>query len=72
MNHYDEFAISNTTREERKALLEKGIAISRCSGNHPTLSPKIKALYQEYIDGHTELCDLQNKILAMYTQPVLK
>lgn len=58
------YLINDTTREKRKELVKKAYAISLASGEEPT--EETLELLKEYVDGKTELKDIQEKVINKY------
>lgn len=59
-----DLSIKNTTREQRKEIVKAALAISISGANIP--SNQTLTIVKEYIDGITELEDVQKKIIALY------
>ena len=59
------YLIKDTTREERKALVEKALMISLSGAEKPS-DDVIKLVY-EYINGEKELEEIQRIIIQKYT-----
>lgn len=59
-----DYSISNTTKKQRTEIIKKALAISMSGTDLPT--DKTLKLAKEYIDGITELDDIQKKIINMY------
>ena len=59
------YLIKDTTREERKALVEKALMISLSGAEKPS-DDVIKLVY-EYINGEKELEEIQKIIIQKYT-----
>lgn len=58
--------IKDTTREERKKIIEDAIAISSVDSLPPTdMGMK---LYHKYIEGEMELSDITQYLIAAYKQ----
>ena len=58
------YLIKDTTKEQRKQLVKKAYAISLASGEEP--SEETLEMLKEYIDGKTELREIQEKIINKY------
>ena len=58
------YLIKDTTPEERQLLVEKALAISLSGANPP--SKEVLDLVYEYIDGRTELKEIQQRVLEIY------
>lgn len=59
-----EYLIKDTTKEERKKIVKQALAISLASNEIP--SDEVLEITKEYIDGKTELKDIQKKIIEKY------
>ena len=59
-----DLSIKNTTREQRKEIVKTALAISITGTDFP--SDKALEIVKEYVDGITEIEDVQKKILALY------
>ena len=55
------YLISETTREERIDLVNKALAISLSDAEYP--SKEVIKLVNEYIEGKTELEEVQKKVI---------
>lgn len=64
------YLIKDTTREERKALVEKALMISLSGAEKPS-DDVIKLVY-EYINGEKELEEIQKIIIQKYTNKETK
>lgn len=53
--------ICETTKEERQKIVNDAIAIGSLDAPEP--SERLKALFQEYIDGKKEIEDIQKEII---------
>lgn len=58
------YLIKDTTKEERKTIAKKALAISVSSNEMP--SKETIELVKEYIDGKTELEEVQRKVIERY------
>ena len=58
------YLIKDTTKEQRKELVKKAYAISLASGEEPT--DETLEMFKEYVDGKTELEEIQKKIINKY------
>lgn len=58
------YLIKDTTKEQRKELVKKAYAISVASGENPT--DETLELLKEYVEGKTELKDIQEKLINKY------
>lgn len=56
--------IADTTKEERKEIVKKALAISLTGAKMP--SQDVLDLAKEYIDGKTEIAEIQKKVLEKY------
>lgn len=59
-----EYLIKNTSREERKKLAKKALAISVSSDAMP--SKETLELVKKYVDGKIELEEVQTKVIERY------
>ena len=59
-----DLSINNTTREERKEIVKNALAISISGTDFP--SNEALQIVKEYVDGVTELDDVQKKIIKLY------
>ncbi len=59
-----DLSIKNTTREQRIQIVKNAIAISISGADFP--SDKALEIMKEYVDGKTEIEDVQKKIISMY------
>ncbi len=59
-----DLSIKNTTREQRKEIVKNALAISISGTDFP--SDKSLQIIKEYVDGITELEDVQKKIVFLY------
>ena len=58
------YLIKDTTREERKKIAKKALAISVGSNEMP--SDETIQIVKEYVDGITELKKVQKKVIERY------
>lgn len=58
------YLIKDTTKEQRIEIVKQALAISMSDADIPT--DKALSFAKEYINGITELKDVQSKIIAMY------
>ena len=58
------YLIKDTTREERKKIAKNALAISIGSNEMP--SKETIELVKEYVDGKTELEEVQKKVIERY------
>ena len=56
--------IKNTTKEQRKEIVKTALAISISGTDFP--SDEALKIAKEYVDGVTEIKDVQKKIIALY------
>lgn len=59
-----DLSIKNTTREQRKKIVKNALAISITGTDFP--SDKALEIVKEYVDGKSEIEDVQKKIIALY------
>lgn len=62
----DKYLISETTREERKALVKKALGISLLGADMP--SDDVLELAKQYIDGKIEIEEIKKKVIEKYTK----
>ena len=62
----DKYLISETTMEERKALVKKALGISLLGADMP--SDDVLELAKQYIDGKIEIEEIQKKVIEKYTK----
>lgn len=60
----DKYSIKNTTKEERKEIVKKALAISLLGADMP--SDDTLRLAKKYIDGEIELDEIQKIVLDKY------
>lgn len=60
----DKYSIKNTTKEERKEIVKKALAISLLGADMP--SDDTLKLTKKYIDGEIEIDELQKIVLEKY------
>lgn len=58
------YLIKDTTKQQRAEIIKQALAISMSGTDIPT--DKALSIAKEYIDGITELKDVQTKIIEMY------
>lgn len=58
------YLIADTSKEERKRIVKKALAISLTGGKMP--SQDVLDLAKEYIDGKIEITEIQKKVLEKY------
>lgn len=59
-----DLSIKNTTREQRKEIVKNALAISISGADFPT--DATLNIVKEYVDGKTELEEVQKKIINLY------
>lgn len=59
-----EYLIKNTTREERKKIAKKALAISIGSNEMPT--KEVIDIVKQYVDGEIELKEVQKRVIERY------
>lgn len=59
-----DLSIKNTTKEQRKQIVKQAIAISITGTDFP--SDEALKIVKEYVDGKTEIEEVQKKIIALY------
>ncbi len=59
-----DLSIKNTTREQRLDIVKNALAISITGADVP--DEKVLKIAKEYVDGITEISDVQAKIINMY------
>ena len=57
-------SIKNTTREQRKKIVKEALAISISGTDIPDIN--VLNIAKEYVDGKTEIEDVQKKVIALY------
>ncbi len=58
------YLIKDTTKQQRAEIIKQALAISMSGTDIPT--DKALSIVKEYIDGITELKDVQTKIIEIY------
>lgn len=58
------YLIKDTTKEQRRELVKRAYAISVASCEEP--SKEILEEFKEYVDGKTELKEIQERIINKY------
>ncbi len=58
------YLISETTKEERKKIVEKALSISLTGASKPT--DDVLSLVNDYIEGKKELKDIQKCVISYY------
>lgn len=61
-----DYSIKNTTREERKRIAKNALGISIASNEMP--SKETIEIVKEYVDGKTELEEVQRKVIERYKE----
>lgn len=61
-----DLSIKNTTREQRKEIVKTALALSVTGSDMPT--DKALKIMKEYVDGVSEIEEVQKKIIAMYKE----
>lgn len=61
-----DYSIGKTTKEERKELVKKALAISISGADMPT--DETLLLAKQYIDGKIELKELQKMVIDKYNK----
>ena len=61
-----DYSIKNTTREERKKMAKNALGISIASNEMP--SNETIEIVKEYVDGKTELEEVQRKVIERYKE----
>lgn len=56
--------IKNTTKQQRREIVKTAFALSMTDDNLPT--KKAASIIKEYIDGITEIEEVQQKIIKLY------
>lgn len=59
-----DLSIKNTTREQRKKIVKEALAISISGTDIPDID--VLNIAKEYVDGKTEIEDVQKKVIALY------
>lgn len=60
----DKYSVKNTTKQERKEIVKKALAISLLGADMP--SDDTLKLAKKYIDGEIELDEIQKIVLDKY------
>ena len=60
----DSFLIKNTTREERERIVAE--SIGKTSGSCDGCAAGVAEMYQDYIDGKKEICDINMEFSSRY------
>ena len=61
-----DLSIKNTTREQRKEIVKTALALSITGSDMPT--DETLKIMKEYVDGISEIEEVQKKIIAMYKE----
>lgn len=61
-----DLSIKNTTREQRKKIVKEALAISISGTDIPDIN--VLNIAKEYVDGKTEIEDVQKKVIALYQE----
>lgn len=61
-----DLSIKNTTKEQRLKIVKEAIATSITGSDMPT--DKAMLIMKEYVDGTSEIEEVQKKIIAMYQE----
>lgn len=61
-----DLSIKNTTKEQRKEIIKTAIALSITGSDMPT--DEALKIMKEYVDGISEIEEVQKKIIAMYKE----
>ena len=61
-----DLSIKNTTREQRKEIVKTALALSITGSDMPT--DEALKIMKEYVDGISEIEEVQKKIIAMYRE----
>ncbi len=61
-----DLSIKNTTREQRKEIVKTALAISISGSEFP--GEEVLKLTKEYVDGISEIEEVQKKIIALYKE----
>lgn len=59
-----DLSIKNTTREQRKQIVKNALAISISGSEFP--DDEALKITKEYVDGISEIEEVQRKIIALY------
>ena len=59
-----DLSIKNTTREQRKEIVKTALAISITGTDFP--SDEALKIVKEYVDGKSEIEEVQKKIIALH------
>ena len=61
-----DLSIKNTTREQRKEIVKTALALSITGSDMPT--DEALKIMKEYVDGISEIEEVQKKIIDMYRE----
>lgn len=61
-----DLSIKNTTREQRKEIVKNALAISISGSEFP--GDEALKITKEYVDGISEIEEVQRKIIALYKE----
>lgn len=61
-----DLSIKNTTKNQRREIVKTAIALSITDNDMPT--DKALEIMKEYVEGTTEIEEVQKKIIAMYKE----
>ena len=61
-----DLSIKNTTKNQRREIVKTAIALSITDNAMPT--DKALEIMKEYVEGTTEIEEVQKKIIAMYKE----
>ena len=61
-----DLSIKNTTREQRKEIVKTALALSITGSDMPT--DEALKIMKEYVDGISEIEEVQKKIIAIYKE----
>ena len=59
-----DLSIKNTTKKQRREIVKESIALSLTGSDMP--SDEALKIMKEYVDGKSEIEEVQRKIIAMY------
>ena len=59
-----DLSIINTTRDQLKKIVKEALAISISGTDIPDIN--VLNIAKEYVDGKTEIEDVQKKVIALY------
>ena len=61
-----DLSIKNTTKEQRSEIVKTSLALSITGSDMPT--DEALKIMKEYVDGISEIEEVQKKIIAMYKE----